>query len=475
MEEFAHAGSAYLAGGARGAREEMDAIRVDHFSTRVDGGAGAGARRLHEALLGLGVDSRFWYWRRGSVETPRARRMLVWGDGPWLPRATDRLFGRARRVAIKSRLREARRGAPPGHELFTPPVVGWATPFSERRFSGQVVHLHWVSGLVDYPTFFRSLPAARPVVWTLRDMNPLTGGCHYSDGCQRYRDGCGSCPQLGTRAPDDVSALYFSVKRAATRDLNLHVAAPSRWMLDHARSSPVFAGARSFHWMPTGIETDVFVPRDRTEARAELGIPPDGLLLALGAERLDNVRKGASLALTALARLETDRDVRLVVFGEALPAGALPADLPVYARGFVADPGGLATIYAAADCFVLPSLEDNLPKTGLEALSCGTPVVAFDSGGVVDYVLPGRTGLLARTGDADDLAHRIDWLLAHDEERLRMGGQGRELILEQFDAVDHARAYRALYEAVSGLAKMDRCTAPAIRAPRIGATQNIQS
>ena len=285
-------------------------------------------------------------------------------------------------------------------------------------------------------------------MWTMRDMNPFTGGCHFSNGCERFAVGCGSCPQLGQPSPNDVSRTYLGVRRAALQGVNLHVVAPSRWMLDHARRSPVFEEARSFRRIPTGVETNVFQPHDKEAARKALGVPPGRLVIGFGSERLDNVRKGLTQGLEALARLGSERPVQVLCFGEELPKWALPEGLPVHSLGYVSDPDVLAQAYSAADCFVLSSLEDNLPKTGLEALACGTPVVAFNAGGIPDFVVPGETGLLAETGDTGDLARQLDWMVEHDEERTAMGQRARELVLEHFTAEGQAGAYRDLYESL---------------------------
>jgi len=240
----------------------------------------------------------------------------------------------------------------------------------------------------------------------------------------------------------------MAIKRAALQGINLHVVAPSRWMLDRARGSPAFEKAQSFRRIPTGIDTETFRPRDKAGARAMFELPKEEVLVLIGSPRLDNDRKGLDHALAALTQVNTNQPIRLVCFGAGLPEARIPDDLPVTSLGYVDDPARLAAVYAAADMFLLPSLEDNLPKTGLEALACGTPVVGFAAGGVPDFITPGETGLTARTGDVDDLARQITWMIDHEAERAAMGSAARERTLEEFTASGQALAYRDLYDGI---------------------------
>jgi glycosyltransferase involved in cell wall biosynthesis len=299
--------------------------------------------------------------------------------------------------------------------------------------------------MIDIPSFFGSLPDDLPVVWTLHDMNPFTGGCHFSSGCQAFQSACGNCPQIARPHQADLSQQIIRLKQTAVRNKNLHVVAPSQWLTEQARKSSVFSTARSFQTIPYGLDTSSLTPHCRTEARQNFQLPANSFVLGFGADSLSNRRKGFAELFNALQQVRAEQPIIAVVFG----AGELPAlDLPsvkVVPVGFVRSPEQLARLYSAMNVFVLPSLEDNLPQTGLEAMACGTPVIAFDAGGIPDFVLPNRTGLLAKTGDAADLARQIQSAIDHPETLERWGRQGRQLMLERFNCRSEAKAYAELY------------------------------
>ncbi|MCH8148487.1 MAG: glycosyltransferase, partial [Planctomycetes bacterium] len=166
--------------------------------------------------------------------------------------------------------------------------------------------------------------------------------------------------------------------------------------------------------------------------------------IGFGAESLLHRRKGFHFLLEALKRLRNTHAVLGLTFGN----GVVPVDqgLPeIRSIGFISNPERQATVYSASDIFVMPSLEDNLPQTGVEALACGTPVIAFDTGGIPDYVKPMETGLLARLADTEDLTARISWLADRPEQRTRMGEEGRKLIVREFHHETQAAKYIDLY------------------------------
>jgi glycosyltransferase involved in cell wall biosynthesis len=235
------------------------------------------------------------------------------------------------------------------------------------------------------------------------------------------------------------------LKREAIRGKNLHVVAPSRWLTEAAQRSAVFASARSFRTIPYGLDISSFAPQARSVARNEFQLPENAFVLGFGADSLTNRRKGWPELLAALKQVRASQPPVAFVFG----GGALPAEnelgMRIVSAGYVRDPLRLANLYSAMNVFVLPSLEDNLPQTGLEAMACGTPVIAFDAGGIPDFVVPEQTGLLARSRDVADLARQIQRVVDHPADLIHMGQHARQLVVERFNGQLEANRYVALY------------------------------
>lgn len=337
-------------------------------------------------------------------------------------------------------------GRPAGLEIFSTPRSQDSAALNPMRVSGSVLHLHWIAGLLDLPTFWGAIPNEFPIVWTLHDMNPFTGGCHFSGGCEGFTRACGSCPQLGRPEVRDLSYRSFQVKRRAYAGKNLHIVAPSRWLAREAQRSPLFDGVKSIACIPYGLDSGLFSPHVKSAARKTLDLPAQGVIVAFGADMVTNRRKGLQELTAALSLLKTSSHVVGLVFGGG-DIGPFDTRLSeIRHLGYISDPRRQALIYSAADLVVVPSLEDNLPNVGLEAMSCGTPVVGFDVGGIPDFTRPGETGLLAAPGDAAHLAHQIGWLVDHPDDRLRMGHNARKLIEREYSLSAQAQAYVALYE-----------------------------
>ena len=348
-----------------------------------------------------------------------------------------------------------------GAEIYTSPGTSRRTPWPPKgiaktaREQRQLIHLHWVAKLIDQQSFFESLDSQQPVVWTLHDMNALTGGCHFSGSCDRFKQGCGNCPQLRLRGPRDWSVHAFEQKRQALQNINLHVVAPSRWLCDLARQSPILENALSVSRIPYGIATDQLYPVDGRNFRRQLGLADSDIVIAFGAMNVENERKGAKALLQALKHRVIGNKVRCIVFGDgefgtngrtsSFSENSMP---PIINVGRIDQVEQRRVVFSAADAFVLPSLDDNLPLTGLEAMACGTAVIGFNSGGIPDYVIDGETGWLARSGDASHLAHRIAEATSHPDLLIKMGCQARTLIETEFRAERQVDRYIALYESI---------------------------
>ncbi len=427
-------------------------IIVDHFSTFPHGGAGTAARRLHHQLVERGIASRFNYWRDETGQkldsSYRQTEFETPGRLPILGAVSGQLERRRRRTIC--RLHDHHVANRPGpHELFSIPWSLERTSFDFHTLGTDVVHLHWMSFFIDYASFFGSIPDRFPIVWSLHDMNPLTGGCHYSDGCSRFTVGCGNCHQIASPGERDASWHAFREKRRALRNKHIHVVTPNRWLSDLARHSPIFPPGTEFHLIRLGLDETVFFPVDQRAARRQLGVPPDRPLIAFGAEDIGNHRKGFHHLLAALRRVRRFLpDIECLVFGN----GKLPdsrGDLPVFHEfGYVDDADRQRLIYSAADLFVLPSREDNQPQTALESMACGTPVVAFRAGGIPEFVVDGETGLIAPLGDETAMALCIEKLICEPALRAALGRNGRRAVEQNHTAARQAAEYMELYDKI---------------------------
>ena len=286
-------------------------------------------------------------------------------------------------------------------------------------------------------------------------MEPLTGGCHYDGGCGRYRARCGACPVLGSNREKDLSRTVWHEKTkvlAALPHQRLRMVADSQWMNRCARESSLF-GRFKVQTIHYGLDTTVFAPRDRSAARAVFGVPDNAFVLLFAAEGVANPRKGFQVLAEALSLVATEcPNLYLLSLGTG-STPQLPAGMRLLHRhlGAFSDDRLLASFYSAGDLFVIPSLQEAFGQTALEAMACGSPVVGFDTGGIPDMITGGHTGLLARAGDAKDLAAQIRWIAEHLEERAAMGRAARAFVQEDFSLLTQARHYHELYCSCLGL------------------------
>lgn len=324
----------------------------------------------------------------------------------------------------------------------------FSTGFPGRRLAGHpavrsadVIHIHWVA---QGPVSIRAIGRlGRPTVWTLRDMWAFTGGCHVTLGCDRYHDRCGACPQLGSARERDLSRLVWSLKRRWYSD-SVTIVGPSRWISDCARQSSLLGG-HDVRTIPNCVDTDTFFPVPRAAARQVLGLPAEGKVVLAGSENLGDRWKGTDLLIQALRdEALAGTPFTLVLFG--LGAAELRGTgAEVRHLGYLADDATLRAAYSAADVFVAPYRQDAFGKTLVEALCCGTPVVAFDATGPGDIVRHGRTGYLAQPFEAEDLAAGIARALGgRDGEGVR--DACRADASERFGMEPVAARYLDLYE-----------------------------
>jgi glycosyltransferase involved in cell wall biosynthesis len=266
---------------------------------------------------------------------------------------------------------------------------------------------------VDY-SFFEKVK--KPIAWTLHDMNPFTGGCHYAGSCAKFETDCHVCPQLEGTINDEYAYSELQKKLKAYSQLNknkIAIASPSIWLKDQSQKSKAFSGL-SHYLVPYGIDSAIYKLKDKTAAKASLGLPADKKIILFVAYLVDNIRKGYSL-LTEAIQLVNKNEYAVCTVGAKTPDTMAFSDIEVHQLGYIDDENLLSTVYNAADMFVIPSLADNLPNTVLESLMCGTPVIAFPVGGIPDMVQHGENGLLCKDFTAASLAQSIMEFKDHEQ------------------------------------------------------------
>ncbi|MGE5558186.1 MAG: glycosyltransferase [Bacillota bacterium] len=370
-------------------------MNISLFCAHDNGGAGKAALRLNAGLNLIGEDSTLFVRYKTSGK-PKVVQLQT-------PEINNSVFDRCVRKHFFANTHE---GNTTSSAMY--PSVGF--DYLESIRATDIVNLHWIPTLVSVEAIVKIRQMGIPVVWTLHDQNPMTGACHYTHGCDKYKENCSGCPQLKTN-PCDITRVLLETKiKYLPKDIA--VVAPSQWLADCAKESAVFKEHR-IEIIPNSLETDVFQPVDKGEARRRLSLPPDDKIILFGAQDLKEKRKGFPELVEALGYLRSIPDghdnfgkLHMLVFGSPSPL-LDTIDIPYTVLGMIDTDEALALAYSAADVTALPSLEDNLPNIMLESMACGTPVVAFQTGGMAAVIVDGKNGYLAPLKDTRKFAERI--------------------------------------------------------------------
>ena len=395
-------------------------------------GAHRGAYWLHMAQLEIGIDSILVTNGRDNLGS-KSTVALGKSTSSWMKFAALNRLGNLPTTLYRKRK----------PWIFNTGFAGIDfTELSEYR-DADLIHLHWINGLVAMRTLRK---VKKPIIWTIRDMWPLTGGCHYAIGCDHYQTGCGECPQLQSKHSLDLSRLIV-VNKLASLPKQLQVVGISDWISDCASKSRVFRNFR-VQTISNNIDTDVFSPLDQQTARNILQIPENKKIILVGAHQITNFYKGFDLFLASLKYLSLN-DVHLVTFGHIDDKALDGFKVSTTHLGHLSDTLSLRLAYSAATVFVAPSVIEAFGKTLAESLACGTPVVCFDATGPKDIVHHQVTGYKAKPFEASDLAKGIDWVLNLSEKQYElMKARSRERAVEKFDTRVIAKQYNRLYEEV---------------------------
>jgi glycosyltransferase involved in cell wall biosynthesis len=406
----------------------MKKIRVVHIiAGELNGGAARGSYWLHKGLIAQGIDSKIITNAKDDLSDPNIKSLSK--SKP--RRLLSLLIGQLDSVVLLMFPKRKQR-------IFSTGFFGLDFKSNEFFKEADIVHLHWVNGIVKTNSLKR---VNKPIVWSIRDMWPITGGCHYSLDCKKYISGCGSCPQLNGYFGLDFTKFTVKAKRKAFE--NVKPIGISEWVTEETNRSSIFGHDRAVT-IYNNVDFSTFFPIDKEVARDVLGIKTHKKIILIGSTNIKDFYKGFSLFFESLEMLRKD-EYYLCAFGKPDINALESSGFEFMVLGFLNDDVALRLAYSSADVFVAPSIQEAFGKTLVESLACKTLVVCFDSTGPASIVEHKVNGYKAKPFEPEDLANGINWVVNLDKYK-DLSHSARDLALKKFDSAVIADQYIQLYK-----------------------------
>ena len=382
-----------------------------------DGGAAIATVRLHRAMRRAGIDSRL------HVVIKCLDDQSIQGSSSPITKFASLLKNGLIRRLLKLM-------GPVSSGLMSLNLLPSGLLKIINNSDADIVHLHWVNG--ETISISDIAKIRKPIAWTLHDMWPFVGLLHYD---------CATSAELGQQASKahwrkllNLDSLMRQIKRKHWKNLKVNFIAPSDWMAEEWSSSAMFPNS-TVRVIANTLDTGIFRPISKQLARDILGLPSHAKIILFGAmSSLSDPRKGYQFFREALSRLVSSNlaaNVHLAIMGGIVKDGEL-FELPVTSLGTLHDEVSISLAFQAADVFVAPSLQDNLPNTVLESISSGTPVVAFEIGGMPNLIDHKKNGYLAKPFDVSDLVNGISWVIDNQNRHEFLSKNARAKALNEF-------------------------------------------
>lgn len=367
------------------------------------GGAAIAAGRLTEALKSHGIKAKMLV---RDKQTDRISTVAL--GGGW--KQVRKFVWERVVIWINSHFRRER--------LFSVDIANTGNDITRlpEFKEADLIHLHWINqGMLSLKVIRKILASGKPVVWTMHDMWPCTGICHHARTCTAFHSECGACHMIYSQKRKDLSTRIFRQKQRLYASGGIHFVTCSHWLEGMAKQSALLAN-QPVSVIPNPISTTLFHPMKQTEARQKLALPTEGKLILFGSVKLTDKRKGIDYMVEAcrlLAKQHPALKEQLALVAVGMHAAELQSLVPfkVHNMGYVKEEHQLVEIYNAADLYVIPSLDENLPNTIMEAMACGTPCVGFPTGGIPEMIDHLKNGYLTKEHSAEQLAEGIYTLL----------------------------------------------------------------
>tara|TARA_R110002096_G_scaffold256795_1_gene450101 strand:+ start:6565 stop:7830 length:1266 start_codon:yes stop_codon:yes gene_type:complete len=413
------------------------------INTYEKGGAGAACVRLHKTLLEKGVGSKLLLKHKPSKNIQEAYYDVAINIDSGL---SSKFKSKANRLFKKLGFNAKSESSvinprDTNLEMFSYPSSRFNLKSSQLFEEADIINLHWVSDFIDYKSFFKDMD--KPIVWTIHDMNPFSGGEHYLEDYIGMDENGYPIKRVITEKELQLFSKIIDLKKEAMNNLNnLHIVTLCDWMTEEVKKSDVFKKA-NIHLIPNGIDSEIFKPKDFYKSRELLNLPLDKKVILFVSDALAKTRKGYSFLQKAFQLLE-DEDVILCSIGDN--ANIVNENTQIVELGYIDNDELMSMAYSAADVFVIPSLMDNLPNTVIESIMCGTPVIGFPIGGIPDMIEDGVNGYITKEISALSLNKAIIKFLNHPNHFNT--GNIRENAVKKYNKNIQATEYINLFEKI---------------------------
>ena len=407
-------------------------MKILHIvSGDLNGGAARGAYWLHSGLKELNIDSKIFTNSKitlgdnsvVTINNSKKRKAINIIRGQ-----LDNLFPLFYRKRKKI--------------IFSSSFFGVDFTKTNEYKEADIVHLHWING--SFVNIKHLGKIEKSIVWTMRDMWPMTGGCHYAMECDKYKTGCGNCEQLNSHSSYDLSKFILNRKKKYLPK-DMKIVGISHWLSDEAKKSELFKDY-DVRTISNNIDSKEFFPVDKDIARKILGIKSSKKIILVGSTNLKDFYKGFDKYLEAIKQLDKEKYF-LCFFGNVDKNVVSDLGFEYKSFGYLNDNISLRLVYSCANVFVAPSLMDAFGKTIAESMGCGTPVVCFDATGPKDIVTHKVDGYKAESFKSDDLSSGIEWIL-NNKNYEELCQKARNKVVREFDSVVAAKKYIELYEEI---------------------------
>ena len=370
-------------------------MKILHINTYPQGGAYIAAKRHHEAMLKIGVDSKILTVKGENTSYNKVFRVKFY----------KRLFNKVRAVILAHLSRHIINKG-----VWNWNAIGYDLSKLDIVKEADVIYLHWTNFFLNVHGIEQLLKSNKKIVFFLHDMWYMTGGCHYSFACKNYEVECKNCFLLENKFSIFAFTQLREKIRAWEKYDNFVVAAPSLWLTKCAQRSALFKN-HSIFCCPNVIDINKYRPIDKIECRKELGLPQDKKIIVFCSMSLTDSYKGASYLFAALSKLDLNEYSIIMIGNSSLEDIPVKLHEIIYTSGFISNQDEIIKYYSAGDVFVIPSIAENFPNVVLEAMACGLPVVGFETGGIIDQIEHKYNGYLVEPKDVDGLCKGIDWVL----------------------------------------------------------------